>query len=718
MINVTRCGIHAFHEVLGIDTDIIRFFWVFHSEHENARQTAFQVVVALTISALDASDTPGHHMVWDSCKVDGDEQRNIVCHPGGGFKSASFHYWRVTIWDQNGNTTSSALNEFFTTYPRSSQLLPQYSMNQTYMPHSSLIFRTWPIVFASGLGHFNFSCNGKLNSASGHVLDPGWTNYHRTVQFVAYDVSDMLTEGENVIGAHVGTGFYAGDQGSDRFFWPKYEDNTYVRYGNELCFFAEIHLLHEEGSHDCITTGPEWKIRDSATSLANIYSSETKDFRAYPTRWDAPGFIEEDGWRAATPVTGPRGKLKYQSQPPVTLQDIFKPVSRKTIETGVITFNLGQNASTMIKIEFSGPIGSEIIIRFSETVDHYGKVLMLDPLFKQIERGVFCKVTLAGPGVETWEPDFCFTSTRYIQVEGVALNADVNLPVVHSLVGRHVSSTARKLGSIEIDKEDVSALIKMCYWSFIEKFGWLEVTHLLAPSTQYIRDMETLYSKILDDIFDAQEPNGLVPTIVLEIRYMCGPFHDTITWGGSTHVFEKMFEPCVRYMEYLRTKERCGGLIGHGLGDWGHDIAFGSNQANIETAVYYRSFYTSRDDLKTKDRNMVAQAVALHFELVPAQYIGDYRIEAGEISLKLVWNTLSGIDRPEIVLKMARQEEHPSYMRFIRQGETTLNEFWQDACRSMIDIIFDRKATERGEEIQIDVAVPTSTTGYLSITPQ
>ena len=34
-------------------------------------------------------------------------------------------------------------------------------------------------------------------------------------------------------------------------------------------------------------------------------------------------------------------------------------------------------------------------------------------------------------------------------------------------------------------------------------------------------------------------------------------------------------------MEYIATKERDGGLIEHDLGDWGADIAFGNNQANI-----------------------------------------------------------------------------------------------------------------------------------------
>ena len=669
------------------------------------------------------------------------------------------------------------------------------------MPHSSLIFRTWfedepnrwkavwignggdkplylrksfklpqkpvrAIAFASGLGHFNLSCNG--TPASSHVLDPGWTNYHRRVQFVAYDLSDKLTDGENVIGAHVGNGFYAGDQG-DRFFWPNYEDNTYVRYGNELCFFAELHLFYEDGRQETLISGPDWKVRASATSLANIYSSETHDKREYPVGWDTASF-DDATWSQAKPLTGPRGKLSYQSQPPVTLHETIHPVSTKTLAPGKVSFDLGQNMSTMVHLKVSGPAGSEIIVRFSETVDEHGAVLMPDPLFKEFVYGVYSKIILSGDGIESWRPDFSFTSARYIQVEGVALKPDQGLPVIHSVVGRHVSSAAPRLGSMTTDKEDVNALINMCYWSYvsnlfsyhtdcpqIEKFGWLEVTHLLFPATQYIRDVESLHSKILTDIADAQEPDGIVPTMAPEMRYMCGPLHDTITWGcavafipelikryyGSTYTFEKLYTPCTRYLDYLHTKERKGGLIEHGLGDWGFGIAFGNHQANIETAIYYKclrnvelmartlghtadeakyhawadrihdiynthlliippptaphphAFYTSLDTPGTTDRTMIAQSIALQFDLVPAEHIpavqqslltacadSGNRIRAGEIGLKYLWNSLADLNRPDIVLAMARQEEHPSYMRFLRRGETTLPEFWQDACRS------------------------------------
>ncbi|MBZ6372278.1 MAG: glycoside hydrolase family 78 protein [Microbacterium hominis] len=798
-MQISRCGIHGFHEVLGIDTDEIRFYWAIESEDKNATQVFYRIVVTTDAAELESDRPDISKLVWDSGRVESNEQRNILCKPSTGFQSTTSHFWRITVWDQTNNAHHTAANHFFTAYPRSHLLTP-YSMNQTYMPHSSLIFKSWfedeanrwkavwigdggdkpiylrkafelaqkpvrAILFASGLGHFNMSVNGQ--PASDHRLDPGWTNYHRRVQFTSYDVTGHLDSGHNALGVHLGNGFYAGDKGGDdRFFWPMYEDNTYVRYGNELCFFGELHLFYGNGEHTVLISDGSWKVSKSATTLANIYASENHDRRRYPSGWDSASFDDTE-WAPAKPLTGPRGHIYYQTQPPVVLHETFQPRKVHSPRKGVVCYDLGQNASTMVKIAVEGAAGSEIIVRYSETVREDGTVLMPDPLFKEFETGVFSRIILSGTGQpEIWEPDFSFTSARYIQVEGVSLDAGSGLPVIHSAVGRHISSAARKLGHMTTDKADVNSLLSALYWSFssnlfsyhtdcpqIEKFGWLEVTHLLAPATQYIRDMESLYTKILDDILDSQEPSGLVPTMAPEIRYMCGPLHDTITWGcalcllpdilrqyyGSTHVIPKVYPAAVRYMEYMKTKERKGGLIEHGLGDWGRGIAFGNNQANIETAVYYRclqcvemmahelgklqeaekfkqwsariydvynqhllvtddqsrpyAYYTSLDNYPERDCDAIAQAMALQFGLVPTKFhsdvmaaflddVADGKIRAGEIGLRFLFNTLADAKRPDLVLQMVRQEEHPSYMRFLRRGETTLLEFWQDECRS------------------------------------
>ncbi|KAI5281209.1 hypothetical protein KEM54_003356, partial [Ascosphaera aggregata] len=563
-----------------------------------------------------------------------------------------------------------------------------------------------------------------------------------------------------------------------------YEDNTYVRYGNELCLFAEIHIHYTDGSHEVVISDPSWKVRSSATQLANIYSSEGCYLNKYPTGWDLPGYGEaeknEGGWRDAKPVTGPRGRIKYQSQPPVVLHQELKPREVKTLRPGVVTYDLGQNASIHIALSlFGGSVGSEVIVRFSETVDDNGELIMPDPLFSMFQTGVYHRLTITGKGTpsapEEWEPDFCFTSARYIQIEGVTLSTEsssstTELPTIHSFTAHHISSASRSLGYLTTNKSDVNALINACHYSFssnlfsyhtdcpqIEKFGWLEVSTLLFPATQYIRDAEALYAKIIDDILDAQESSGLVPTMAPEMRYMAGPLHDTISWGcaiallpellkryyGWTGVIPRVYDAAVRYMEYIKKHERRGGLIEHGLGEWGVGIAFGNHQANIETAVYHQcskacemmagelgkeedvrkwqreaarihevynrellvkdkeecgyAYYTSLDIPGQRDRTMVAQAVALQSGLVPETYREDIItafiaaaeasenvMKAGELGLRYLWTTfaLPEIDRPDIVLAMARQEEHPSYMRFLRRGETTLSEFWQDACRS------------------------------------
>jgi hypothetical protein len=77
-------------------------------------------------------------MTFDTGRVEGSEQRNVLCKPEGGFKSTTFYYWTVTVWDQDGREATGQVQEFFTSYPRCSRLLPPFSMNQTYVRSSQI----------------------------------------------------------------------------------------------------------------------------------------------------------------------------------------------------------------------------------------------------------------------------------------------------------------------------------------------------------------------------------------------------------------------------------------------------------------------------------------------------------------------------------------------------------------------------------------------------
>lgn len=128
-MEVVSCGLHGFGETIGIDVDEIRVFWKLNFAREHARQAAYRLIV----STSHEVDVTGDGVCFDSGRTESHDQRNVVCKPEGGFKSTTIYFWTVRVWDQEGNETHSSVNEFYTSYPRSSRLLPPYSMNQTYV---------------------------------------------------------------------------------------------------------------------------------------------------------------------------------------------------------------------------------------------------------------------------------------------------------------------------------------------------------------------------------------------------------------------------------------------------------------------------------------------------------------------------------------------------------------------------------------------------------
>jgi hypothetical protein len=67
-----------------------------------------------------------------------------------------------------------------------------------------------------------------------------------------------------------------------------------------------------------------------------------------------------------------------------------------------------------------------------------------------------------------------------------------------------------------------------------ERLGWLEVSHLMAPSIAYNFDISKLWRKVSFDTVDSQLASGMVPDIAPEYTVFSGGFRDSPEWGSAS----------------------------------------------------------------------------------------------------------------------------------------------------------------------------------------
>src|SRR5438045_479471 len=86
---------------LGIDIPNPRLSWRLEASERDVRQTAYQIVVAGSLSALEA----GGGVLWDSGRVASRQSTHRV-YDGLPLQSRQRCFWKVRIWDADGQVTA------------------------------------------------------------------------------------------------------------------------------------------------------------------------------------------------------------------------------------------------------------------------------------------------------------------------------------------------------------------------------------------------------------------------------------------------------------------------------------------------------------------------------------------------------------------------------------------------------------------------------------
>ena len=217
-------------------------------------------------------------------------------------------------------------------------------------------------------------------------------------------------------------------------------------------------------------------------------------------------------------VPAPGGVLSAEMMEPIRVTGTIKPVSMKELRPGVFIFDLGQNMAGWCRLHVSGSAGTRVILRHAETLKSDGSLYVANLRGARMTDSY----VLRGGGGEIWEPRFISHGFRYVELTGFP-----GRPSLSSLDGRVVNDDLPTAGEFTCSNDLLNRIYHAIVWGTRsnyrsiptdcpqrdERQGWLGDRSEESRGETYLFDNSDLYAKWLDDIADAQRPNGSVPDV-------------------------------------------------------------------------------------------------------------------------------------------------------------------------------------------------------------
>jgi alpha-L-rhamnosidase len=628
---------------LGIDADSPQLSWILqpHSRLDRGlAQSAYQILVAPSPQVLARNQGD----VWDSGKVLSSITFNVP-YAGPPLVSLQTYYWKLAVWDQTGHesnwsqparwTTSILRSEGWTAHwiAATADTPPSAQPRENFWEYRD---RTSPLpvfrrafsldkpvrralVLISGLGQYELHVNGRPVTES--ALNPGWTDYRKTIFYNSWDVTPLLKRGANALGILLGNGMYNVEGIKGRY-------TKFIGSFGQPKLLLQMQIDFTDGSSKTIVSDGSWKTIPGPIVFSSIYGREDYDARLEQQGWDRPGF-QDATWAQAIEVGSPGGQMVSQMLPPTKVTTVLSPRTIIDRRSGTRIYDLGQNISGWPEIVVRGLRGAKIEITAGELLDRDGRVTQHSANARPGSANLF-SYTLKGTGDEAWHPRFSYYGFRYIQVTEVKSAASSNRPVLLALKGGFVHADAVQVGKFSTSNPlfmRIHRLIDMAILSNMvsiltdcpqrEKLGWLEQTYLAGSAIFFNYDVAPLYRKVARDMRDAQLPNGMIPSIAPEYLAFVDKqgndtdFRDSPEWGsavvlspwtaygytGDRALLADSYEAMARYLAYLRSRLQ-DNMLTYGLGDW-YDIGPNppgesqlTSKALTATAIYYQDLGT------------------------------------------------------------------------------------------------------------------------------
>ncbi|TDD26852.1 alpha-L-rhamnosidase [Kribbella turkmenica] len=531
-------------EPLGVGTDRPRLSWRLASPVRGDRQSAFRVVL----------QRDGVR-VWDSSwRTD---EQTYVDHGGAPLTSSTDYVWRLEVRDAAGKVCEASATfatgifhpeEWHARWiehdcetdgyfePPVDRQEPR-SVRQATLAAPRYYRRSFDLtkpitrarVYATAHGLYQLSANGRR--VGNDELTPGWTDYRYRLAYQTYDVTDLLREGENVLGAVLGEGWWSGYVGWDTRSHAHH-------YGKKPQLFAQLVVDHADGSQTIVATDSEWIERTGPLRFADLLMGESYDARLELGDWSSPGY-DATGWAPAGDAGADKSTLVAASTEPVRMTEALPALTVDARGPGRYVVDLGQNIAGRVRLRVRGAAsGDRIRLRHGEMLEPDGELYTAN--LRTADATDY--YVSAGGDEEFFEPVFTVHGFRYVEIDGYPgelTTADVT--------GRALHSDTPVAGRFTCSDEGVNRLLSNIRWgqrgNFVsvptdcpqrdERLGWTADAQIFLPTAAYQADVLTFFGNWLGDLAVAQTGEGAIPDV---IPHVITGRHGTPAWADAATI--------------------------------------------------------------------------------------------------------------------------------------------------------------------------------------
>ena len=453
----------------------------------------------------------------------------------------------------------------------------------------------------SALGIYKAMINGK--DVTDSVLNPGFTNYIKRVQYQEYDVTELL-DNENCITVEVGNGWAAG--------YFSYKCDFKGSYTDHVSVVAEICVTYSDGSQELITTDETWCVYTTKTEFSEIYHGETINML------HTPKFIGN-----AVLDTDAIGKYNLVPQQGewIKEQERLRPIELIVTPKGERVIDFGQNMTGYVEVKGKFSRGDRIVISHAEVLDRDGN------FYNENYRLARNIMTYTADGeYNVFKPSFSYQGFRYIRFDEYP--GEIDIDGITAIV---VHSDIKRTGYFSSGNEKINQLYHNTVWgqksNYLdhptdcpqrnERWGWTGDAQVFCRTAALNYDVKKFFHKWLGELRDDQKPSGAVAGICPDrlapdkigctnISAAWGDVATVIPWEmyrayGDKSILEDNFEMMRRWVEYQHSagKEEFLWLGGIHYGDWlamdaGEDSYVGATSNDLIASAF---FYHSADIL-------------------------------------------------------------------------------------------------------------------------